>query len=60
MQAKWDTNVSFPFTVTNMIRQEGVLSPYMSPNQCIYCKYLFLQRANKVIRFQVETNLIYV
>jgi len=29
MQVKWGTNYSSPFTVTNKVRQEGVLSPYL-------------------------------
>jgi len=29
MQAKWGTNYSSPFTVTNVVRQRGVLSPYL-------------------------------
>jgi len=29
MQVKWGTNYSSPFTVTNGVRQGGVLSPYL-------------------------------
>jgi len=29
MQVKWDTNYSTPFTVTNGVRQGGVLSPHL-------------------------------
>ena len=29
MQAKWGTNYSSPFTVTNKVRQEEVLTPYL-------------------------------
>ena len=29
MQVQWGTNYSPPFTVTNWVRQGGVLSPYL-------------------------------
>ena len=29
MQVKWGTNYSSTFTVTNVVRQGGVLSPYL-------------------------------
>jgi len=34
MQVKWGTNYSSPFTVTNGVRQGGVLSP------CLFAAYL--------------------
>ena len=40
MQVKWNTNYSSPFTVTNGVRQGGVLSPYSS---AVYLDELSIQ-----------------
>jgi len=42
MQVKWGTNYSSPFTVTNGVRQRGVLSPYLF---AVYLDQLSIQVA---------------
>ena len=60
LQVKWGTNYSSPFTVTNGVRQGGVLSPYLF---AIYLDELSIQlgsaRVGCTVRNMVVNHLMF-
>jgi len=50
MQVKWDSNYSSPFTVTNAVRQGGVLSPYLF---AVYLDELSIQLGSARVGYTV-------
>jgi len=56
MQVKWGTNYSSPFTVTNGIRQGGVLSPCLF---AVYLDELSIQLCSAKVGCTVLNNLLF-
>ena len=60
MQVKWGTNYSFPFTVTNGVRQGGVLSPYLF---AVYLDELSIQlgsaRVGCIVGIMIVNHLMF-
>jgi len=55
MQVKWGTNYSSPFTVTNGVRQGGVLSPYLF---AVYLDKLSIQLGSARVRWTVGNMVV--
>jgi len=55
MQVKWGTNYSSPFTVTDGVRQGGVLSPYLFP---VYLDELSIQLGSARVGCTVENMVV--
>jgi len=56
MQVKWGTNYSSPFTVSNGVRQGGVLSPYLF---AVYLDELSVQLGSARVGCTVVNNLMF-
>jgi len=55
IQVKWGTNYSPPFTVTNGVKQWGVLSPYLFP---VYLDELSIQLGSARVGCTVENMVV--